>query len=265
MMVKQKTAKRASTRARRGKAARPRRSPAPGRTRAFELMVAGFAHDVRTPLTGILAAAELLASAELGERERRWVAALISSARHLEALTTLVVDGVRLTGHDLALRRDPFDPRELAKDAGASLVMRVEAAGLTCRVSVSSELPSRVTGDAVRLRAALENLIENGVKFTKQGEVTLAVTGQDLSRGRARLSFAVTDSGIGMSRAEMQGLFRPFAQASEKVAQRFGGAGLGLALVKRLAKAMGGDLTVTSRRGRGSTFTLSAVLPKASA
>ena len=116
----------------------------------------------------------------------------------------------------------------------------------------------------VRLRAALENLIENGVKFTKQGEVSLAVTSQNLTRSRVRLSFAVTDSGIGMSPAEMQGLFRPFTQASEVIAQRFGGAGLGLALVKRFAKAMGGDLKVASRRGRGSTFTLSVVVPKES-
>ncbi len=263
-MAKQKTAKRAPARARGGKAARPRGASASARTRAFELMVAGFAHDVRTPLTGILAAAELLASAELGEREQRWVAALISSARHLEALTTLVVDAVRLAGRDLVLRRDPFDPRELAQDVGASLAARVDAAGLASRVDLSSDLPSRVIGDPVRLRAALENLIENGVKFTKQGEVTLSVTAQDLARGRVRLSFAVTDSGIGMSRAEMQGLFRPFTQASEEVAQRFGGAGLGLALVKRLAKAMGGDLKVASRRDSGSTFTLSVVVPKGS-
>jgi signal transduction histidine kinase len=263
-MAKQKTAKRAPVRARHGKAARPRRAPQPARTRAFELMVAGFAHDVRTPLTGILAAAELLGGAELGEREQRWVAALISSARHLEALTTLVVDAIRLSGRDLVLRHDPFDPRELARDAGASLAARVEAAGLTCRLDVAADLPSRVIGDAVRLRAALENLIENGVKFTKLGEVLLGVTSDDLPRGRVRLSFAVTDTGIGMSGAEMQGLFRPFTQASEKVARRFGGAGLGLSLVKRLAKAMGGDLKVASRRGRGSTFTLSVVVPKES-
>ena len=263
-MAKRKTAKRAPVRAQRDRAARPRRAPQSGRTRAFELMVAGFAHDVRTPLTGILAGAELLGSVELGERERRWVAALTSSAKHLEALTTLVLDAVRLSGRGLVLRHDPFDPRELARDAGVSLAARAEAAGLACRIEVSPDLPSRLIGDAVRLRAALENLIENGVKFTKQGEVTLAVTAQDLPRGRVQLSFVVADSGIGMSRAEMQGLFRPFAQASEKVAQRFGGAGLGLALVKRLAKAMGGDLTVASRRGDGSTFTLSVVVPKGS-
>src|SRR6201986_3793863 len=123
-MQKQKPAKRAPVRARRSNAARPRRAPQSVRTRAVELMMAGLAHDVRTPLTGILAAAELLASAELGEREQRWVAALIRSAKHLEALTTLVVDAVRLSGRDLVLRHDPFDPRELARDAGTSLAAR---------------------------------------------------------------------------------------------------------------------------------------------
>ncbi|MFZ0125695.1 MAG: ATP-binding protein, partial [Xanthobacteraceae bacterium] len=110
------------------------------------------------------------------------------------------------------------------------------------------------------LRAALENLIDNAVKFTRQGEIALKVAARRLSGGRVRLAFAVTDSGIGMTRGEMQRLFRPFAQASERVARRFGGAGLGLVLVKRLAKAMGGDLTAVSRRGGGSTFTFSAIV-----
>ena len=234
--------------------------PSASRVRAFELMVAGLAHDVRTPLTGILAAADLLSASDLGERERRWVAALTSSARHLEALTTLVVDAVKTKGHDLALRADPFDAPALAQAAAASLAARAEAAGLACRVALAVDLPKQAIGDPVRLRAALENLIDNAVKFTRQGEVALKVAARRLSGGRVRLAFAVTDSGIGMTRGEMQRLFRPFAQASERVARRFGGAGLGLVLVKRLAKAMGGDLTAVSRRGGGSTFTFSAVV-----
>jgi two-component system, sensor histidine kinase len=228
--------------------------------RAFELMIAALAHDVRTPLTGILAAAELLATSELGERERRWVAALTSSARHLEALTTLVVDAVKTRGHDFALRQELFDARALAQAAAASLAARAEAAGLSCGVELSPDLPARAIGDPVRLRAALENLIDNAVKFTPRGEVALKADARRLSGGRWRLTFAVTDSGIGMTRAEMQKLFRPFAQASEKVAQKFGGAGLGLVLVRRLAKAMGGDLTATSQQGGGSTFKLVAVV-----
>jgi two-component system, sensor histidine kinase len=257
-MAKKATARRAR--------ARPSKPAAAStdRARAFELMVAGFAHDVRTPLTGILAAAELLAAADLNERERRWITTLMSGSRHLEALTTLVIDAVKLGGHDLVLRRDLFDARALAQSGADSLAARAEAAGLACRIDLSDDLPARVVGDPVRLRAALENLIDNAVKFTRQGEVGLKAGARPLRNERTRLVFTVTDSGIGMTRSEMQGLFRPFAQASEKVARRFGGAGLGLVLVRRVARAMGGDLTAASRRAGGSSFTLSAVVESGS-
>jgi two-component system, sensor histidine kinase len=115
------------------------------------------------------------------------------------------------------------------------------------------------------LRAALENLIDNAVKFTEQGLVRLEVRMARATRGRAKITFIVTDSGIGLNSAEIKRLFRPFAQASADIARRYGGAGLGLAVVKVLAKLMGGDLTVTSTPGRGSRFSFSAVLPIAPA
>ena len=262
-MAKTATAKRVRKRTGAGKSARNSNAAQAGRARAFELMVAGFAHDVRTPLNGIVAAAELLAASDLGEAEQRWVAAVAGSAKHLEALTTLVVDAVKTPRRGLMSRRDRFDARELAQAAAAGLTVRAQAAGLTCRVDLSADLPVRVIGDPVLLRAALENLIDNAVKFTQTGEVALNASVQPMSGDRVRLTFAVTDSGIGMTRREMQGLFRPFAQANEKIARRFGGAGLGLVLVRRLAKAMGGDLTVVSRRGRGSTFRLAVVVETA--
>src|SRR5262249_28072565 len=125
---------------------------------------------------------------------------------------------------------------------------------------ISDALPEAVVGDIVRLRAALENLIDNALKFTARGCVRLAVTSERAARGEVRLVFTVSDSGIGLSAAEIKQLFRPFAQASEQIARRYGGAGLGLSLVKRLAAAMGGELTVTSEPGRGSRFRLSAVV-----
>jgi CheY-like chemotaxis protein len=114
----------------------------------------------------------------------------------------------------------------------------------------------------LRLRAALENLADNAVKFTSEGAVTFTVAAEPAARGSLRLVFTMTDSGIGMSAGELKLLFRPFAQASAKIAQRYGGAGLGLSFVKRIAKAMGGDLTVTSKKGTGSTFRLSALVER---
>ena len=128
-------------------------------------------------------------------------------------------------------------------------------------MTVADDLPEMLVGDPVRLRAALENLIDNAVKFTAQGAVRLEAQGKRAARGRVKLIFIVTDSGIGLKRAEIKRLFRPFAQASAEIARRYGGAGLGLAVVKVLAKLMGGDLTVTSTPGRGSRFRFTAVLP----
>src|SRR5208282_587766 len=148
---------------------------------------------------------------------------------------------------------------------GDSLGARAEAKGLGATVSIADDLPEFLVGDAVRLRAALENLIDNAVKFTERGGVRLDVRAARAARGRVRLVFTVTDSGIGLKAAEIKRLFRPFAQASAEIARRYGGTGLGLAVVKYLARLMGGDLTVTSKRGRGSQFRLSAVLPVAPA
>ena len=117
----------------------------------------------------------------------------------------------------------------------------------------------------MRLRSALENLIDNAVKFTERGSIGFAVTSAGAARGHVKLTFTVTDSGIGITAADLKRLFRPFAQASEDVARRYGGAGLGLVLVKRIAKAMGGDLVVTSKPGRGSTFRLTALVKRVQA
>ena len=118
-------------------------------------------------------------------------------------------------------------------------------------------------GDPVRLRAALENLVDNAVKFTESGSVALNVTPLRRAKGKVGVCFAVSDSGIGLSLAEIKRLFRPFSQANVSIASRFGGAGLGLSSVKQLARAMGGDIVVKQRRGGGTTFTLTVMLARA--
>jgi signal transduction histidine kinase len=235
-----------------------RKSPA-REARAVERVVAELAHDIRTPLTGIIALSELLAGANLSPRERQWVAALRNSADHLASLTTLIVDAARHSARDVPLRHESFDLRAFVDAVVFSIVTRAQGAGLQCRTEIDPALPVTAVGDAVRLRAALENLIDNAVKFTLRGSVDLKVAAK--SRGKAtELTFEITDTGIGLSPAEIKRLFKPFAQAHGGIARRFGGTGLGLSLVKRLANAMNGDLGVTSTPGRGSTFRLTVTL-----
>jgi CheY-like chemotaxis protein/nitrogen-specific signal transduction histidine kinase len=228
-----------------------------------ETALAAFAHEVRTPLTGILAISNLLATSDLDERERRWVDTIIAGAEHLASLATLFVDAARSRGPGLKAREDFFDLRTLARNAGDSLTGRAAAKGLQSSVEISEKLATFAIGDPVRLRAALENLIDNAVKFTEQGSVALRVSPLRARNGRIGVAFAVSDSGIGLTLGEVKRLFRPFSQANVSIAARFGGAGLGLSSVKQLARAMGGDIVVTPRRGGGTTFTVHVVLSPA--
>jgi CheY-like chemotaxis protein/nitrogen-specific signal transduction histidine kinase len=251
---------------------RPRRRQAPRArgakaipTRAVEAALAGIAHDIRTPLTGIMALAELLASSDIGKREREWAAAIKSGADHLAALATLIVDAVKADAAGLTLRHEPFSPRALAQAVGQALIARAGNKSIKADIAIAADLPALVAGDAMRLRAALENLADNAVKFTHQGAVNFAVGWEEAARGRVRLIFTLADNGIGISAGELKLLFRPFAQASAEIAHRYGGAGLGLSFVKRIAKAIGGDLTVTSKKGVGSTFRLTALVDRVDA
>jgi two-component system, sensor histidine kinase len=230
-----------------------------------EVALAAFAHEVRTPLTGILAISDLLATSDLDERERRWVDTIKAGAEHLASLATLFVDAAKSGHAAFGVRQDLFDLRALARNAGDSLAGRAAAKGLQWRVELSDKLPALVVGDPVRLRAALENLIDNAVKFTETGEVALSVEPMRVAKGKVGIAFAVSDSGIGLALAEIRRLFRPFSQANVSIASRFGGAGLGLSSVKQIARAMGGDIVVAPRRGGGTTFTLTVILTRAKA
>jgi len=246
-------------------AAKSRRSL--GSPSVVEAALAVFAHEVRTPLTGILAISDLLATSDLPERERRWVDTIKAGAEHLASLATLFVDAAKDQSAGVALRDDLFDLRALARSMGDALAGRAAAKGLQSKIEISQALPSLVVGDPVRLRAALENLIDNAVKFTESGVVALAATPARKASGKGKVGvvFAISDSGIGLTLQEAKRLFRPFSQANVSIASRFGGAGLGLSSVKQLARSMGGDIAVAPRRGGGTTFTLTVVLSGAEA
>jgi signal transduction histidine kinase len=258
------SAARANARLKRTKAKTSAKAVTNASSGMVEAALAAFAHEVRTPLTGILAISHLLATSDLDERERRWVDTIKAGAEHLASLATLFVDAARSDGPGLSVRQDFFDLRTLARNAADSLAGRAAAKGLQSSVEISEKLPAFAVGDPVRLRAALENLIDNAVKFTEQGGgVALGVAPMRAGKGKVGIAFIVSDSGIGLSLAEVKRLFRPFSQANVSIAARFGGAGLGLSSVKQLARAMGGDITATQRKGGGTTFTLNVVLSQA--
>ena len=242
------------------KPAKWRRNSPRRRSSVTDVALASLAHEIRTPLTGILALAELLHTSDLPEREQRWAEGIRGAADHLARLTTLVVDAAKDDASGLALGAESFSPSDLSRSIAGLLVARAESKGLEVAADIGGGLPARVIGDPVRLRGALENLIDNAVKFTDRGRIALAVRSARAGPSRTRLTFALTDSGIGIGPAELKRLFRPFAQANADIARRYGGAGLGLVFVRRAAEAMGGGLKVSSRPGRGSTFRMTVTV-----
>ena len=209
----------AATKKRR-KVARARREDT--RARATETALATLAHEIRTPLNGILALSELIAAADLPERERQWATLVKDAAEHLANLSTLVVDGVRAEARGLVLRPDAFRLRTLVEAVAATLAVRAETKGLKSEIAIAQDLPEFAVGDRVRLRAALENLADNAVKFTDRGHVAFAVDAAPAARGRHKVTFTFTDSGVGLTRQEIARLFRPFSQANDAVARRYG-------------------------------------------
>src|SRR3977135_2622599 len=229
-----------------GKRSKKTKTAAPPHPPGLGAAPAGCAHDIPTPLPGISAIAELLATSDLGERERRWVAALKDAADHIVALPTGVVAAAKAGPPGFVLRRERFDARALAQAVAASTAARAQAKGLGCKTAIAAAFPGHVVGDPVRLRAAIENLIDNAVKFTERGDIVLRMSAARGPKNRMRLTFEILDSGIGMTPAEVKRLFHPFAQANKRISQTYGGAGLGLVLVKRLAQALGGSPHIQS-------------------
>lgn len=241
----------------RPRAARRKRPPRP-RVDALEAALATLAHEIRTPLNSISVLAELLAASGLPAPQNDWAVALKGAAEHLASLTTVVVDGARAGGGKLTPRAERFDPTALAGALAQSLETRAQAKGLPFEIDIADDLPKWVTGDPVLIRAAVENLVDNAAKFSERGRLRLSAGMADEAGGGALLHFTVADQGIGMSAAEIRRLFRPFAQANRRIGRRYGGAGLGLAFARKVARAMGGDLTVESAPGEGSRFRFAA-------
>lgn len=158
------------------------------------------------------------------------------------------------------MQREAFAPRSLAAAVAEALVARAGNKGVKTEIAIDNDLPALVLGDALRLRAVLENVADNAVKFTHEGTVVFAAAARPATRRRVELVFTVADTGIGIDARDIKNLFRPFAQASERIARRYGGAGLGLVFVKRVTEAMGGRFTVTSKPGRGTEFRIGVLV-----
>ena len=211
--------------------------------------LATMGHEVRTPLTAVLGMAELLLGTRLDERQRNYANAIHQSGELLLRQVNDSLDLARIEAGRLTLESAAVDPRALVADIAVLERPLAERKGLYLRNECADDLPAMVTGDALRLKQILLNLVSNALKFTESGGVTLRC-----ARTADGLAFEVADSGPGIPEDVRTRLFERFSQADEGVARRHGGSGLGLAICRELAELMGGRIAVESEPGHGSTF-----------
>jgi signal transduction histidine kinase/ActR/RegA family two-component response regulator len=237
--------------------------------RAKSEFLSSVSHEIRTPLTAILGFIEVLrehptlnvGSAEIDEH----LATIRQNGQFLLALIDDLLDISRIEAGELRVESEPCSPIEIVTDVVESLRTKADARHLQIALEFLGGIGPEVATDRLRLQQILVNLLDNAIKFTERGEVRLTARAIDRLGADQMLEFAVKDTGAGMTPAEMTGLFQPFYRVSSRAADRPGGTGLGLAICKRIARRLGGDVTVVSTPGSGSTFTLTIPVGKASA
>ncbi|MFC3031932.1 ATP-binding protein [Pseudoalteromonas fenneropenaei] len=213
--------------------------------------LANMSHEIRTPLTAIMGFTEQLLQHPDPASQSQYLHTILRNSKHLLELINNILDLSKIEAEKLAVEQTQTEVITLLHDVSAVIAPLASEKLLEFVVETELPLPRYVYSDATRLKQILLNIASNAVKFTEIGRIVLHVSFDDTTQA---LCFEVTDTGIGMSQAELQRVFKPFEQADSTTTRRFGGTGLGLCISKNLAQLLGGDVTVTSTQGAGSRF-----------
>ena len=213
-------------------------------------------HELRTPMNGVLGAAQLLGATRLETTQREYLSIIRNSGDNLLSLLNDILDMTKIEAGKMTFEIIDVSVEDLHRRVTGPFVAQAEAKGLEFRSTVVGETPAVVKGDPLRVCQVIQNLLSNAVKFTDSGVIDYRVESTRINDRRVAFAFSVTDSGAGIAEPDLERLFQPFTQADASSTRRFGGTGLGLTIARRMANIMGGDISVTSTVGQGSTFTL---------
>ncbi len=227
-------------------------------SRAKSEFLANMSHEIRTPINGVIGMTDIALSTDLKEDQREYLEIVKFSADSLLSIVNDILDFSKIEAKKLTLDRTSFRMRDAGRELIRSLSVRARQKGLKLNLEVDPSTPDEVVGDPLRLRQVLLNLLDNALKFTAQGSVTLAIRLEEAKDTGVFVNFAVKDTGIGIPPEKQKTIFEAFAQADTSSTRRYGGTGLGLTISSQLAQMMGGRLAVQSGVGCGSTFQFTA-------
>ncbi|MHC4899415.1 MAG: response regulator [Planctomycetota bacterium] len=227
-------------------------------TQAKSEFLAALSHEIRTPMTAILGFTEVLAETASSAETQEAVRTIMANGNHLLDIIKDILDLSKIEAGKLRVETRRVQTIDIVHQAVELMKGHAETKSLPLEIDFASQLPETVVTDPTRLRQILVNLLSNAIKFTERGSVRLFVyfAGEEVNEAEPMLCFSIVDSGIGMTALQIDKLFQPFTQADASTSQRFGGTGLGLSISRQLARVLGGDISVTSRRGLGSVFRL---------
>jgi two-component system CheB/CheR fusion protein len=224
-------------------------------TRVKSQFLANMSHELRTPMTGVLGMLDLALSGDLDAEQREFICAAHASAHSLVRILNDILDLTKIEKGIFSIVEEPFSLRKSVENAFNILLPVAKSKGLDLNITVADDVPETVSGDQTRLDQILTNLAGNAVKFTEKGNVEIRVTAGGCTSGdRRAITFAVIDTGIGIPEGKKDLLFREFSQVDDSHSRSYGGTGLGLAISKEIVERMGGEITVNSEEGKGSTF-----------
>lgn len=225
--------------------------------------MASMSHEIRTPLNAVIGAADLLLASAPTEKQREYASIISKSGKALLALVNDILDFSRHEAGKVVLESVEFDVREIVEEAVIAAAQRAQEKNVELGCVIRENVPQLVRGDPTRLRQVLLNLVDNGVKFTEQGEVFVEAIAVSESESHAAIRFTISDTGIGITEETIAKLFSPFVQADGSTTRRYGGSGLGLAISKHIIELYNGVIKVASEPGKGSEFWFELQLEKA--